>query len=64
MKSKNILTLIIAALIFVACNQNSKKKEISTDAFVQDFEPQYVGGYPTNETVEVMFEEYDYQAAV
>lgn len=31
MKTKNILTLIIAALIFVACNQNSKEKEISTD---------------------------------
>ncbi len=64
MKTKNIITLIIAALIFVACNQNSKKKEISTDTFVQDFEPEYVGGYPTKETVEAMFEEYDYQAAV
>jgi hypothetical protein len=30
----------------------------------QDFEPQYIGGYPTEETAERMFEEYDYQAAV
>ncbi len=28
------------------------------------FEPQYEGGYPTAETAEAMFEEYDYQAAV
>jgi hypothetical protein len=30
----------------------------------QDFEPKYIGGYPTEETAEAMFEEYDYQAAV
>ena len=29
-----------------------------------DFEPKYIGGYPTEETAEAMFEEYDYQAAV
>jgi hypothetical protein len=29
----------------------------------QDFEPKYIGGYPTEETAEAMFEEYDYQAA-
>jgi hypothetical protein len=28
------------------------------------FEPEYIGGYPTEETAERMFEEYDYQAAV
>jgi hypothetical protein len=28
------------------------------------FEPEYVGGYPTAETAERMFEEYDYQAAL
>ncbi len=33
-------------------------------AGAQDFEPQYIGGYPTKETAEAMFEEYDYQAAV
>jgi len=33
-------------------------------ALAQDFEPEYVGGYPTAETAERMFEEYDYQAAV
>ncbi len=30
----------------------------------QAFEPKYTGGYPTAETAERMFEEYDYQAAV
>jgi hypothetical protein len=28
------------------------------------FEPEYIGGYPTKETADAMFEEYDYQAAV
>ncbi len=37
---------------------------LATTTFAQDFEPEYVGGYPTKETVEAMFEEYDYQAAV
>ncbi len=27
------------------------------------FEPKHIGGYPTKETTERMFEEYDYQAA-
>jgi hypothetical protein len=34
-----------------------------TTAFAQDFEPQYIGGYPTEETAAAMFDEYDYQAA-
>jgi hypothetical protein len=34
-----------------------------TTAFSQDFEPEYINGYPTKEIAEVMFEEYDYQAA-
>ncbi len=29
----------------------------------QDFEPKYIGGYPTEETAAAMFDEYDYQAA-
>ena len=29
-----------------------------TTAFAQDFEPEYIGGYPTAETAERMFEEY------
>ncbi len=33
-------------------------------AFAQDFEPEYIGGYPTKETAERMFEEYYYQAAI
>jgi hypothetical protein len=34
-----------------------------TTAFAEDFEPQYIGGYPTEETAAAMFDEYDYQAA-
>ncbi|MEE8607563.1 MAG: DUF1214 domain-containing protein, partial [Nitrospiraceae bacterium] len=45
-------TVIALALTFV------------TTAFAQDFEPKYIGGYPTEETAERRFEEYDYQAAV
>jgi len=30
----------------------------------QNFEPKYIGGYPTEESANAMFEEYDYQAAV
>ncbi len=37
---------------------------VSGIALAQTFEPQYEGGYPTAETAEAMFEEYDYQAAV
>ncbi len=33
-------------------------------AFAQDFELEYIGGYPTKETAERMFEEYYYQAAI
>jgi len=44
----------VIALVFI----------LSTTAFAKDFEPKYIGGYPTKETAEVMFEEYDYQAAV
>ena len=29
----------------------------------QGFEPNYIGGYPTEETAQVTFDEYDYQAA-
>ena len=29
----------------------------------QNFEPQYIGGYPTEETAKAAFDEYDYQAA-
>jgi len=38
---------------------------ITTAQFVsaQEIQPKYVGGYPTAETAEAAFEEYDYQAA-
>ena len=47
-----ILTAMVIAFFF------------TLPASAQDFEPQYIGGYPTEETAERMFEEYDYQAAV
>jgi hypothetical protein len=63
--------MVATALLVVACNkadspESSTPADVAqaTTTFAQDFEPEYVGGYPTNETVEAMFEEYDYQAAV
>ena len=50
------LTKSIAALVAVAV--------MATTTFAEDFEPEFVGGYPTEETAKAMFEEYDYQAAV
>lgn len=35
----------------------------ATHAAAKDFQPEYVGGYPTKETALAMFDEYDYQAA-
>jgi hypothetical protein len=55
LKGKNAyLTVLVTLVAFV----------FITTAFAQAFEPQYIGGYPTEETAERMFEEYDYQAAV
>ncbi len=42
----------------------SQTADVADTAIAQEFEPQYIGGYPTEETAEVMLEEYDYQAAV
>jgi hypothetical protein len=41
----------------------SQTTHVAASASFQDFEPQYIGGYPTAETAERMFDEYDYQAA-
>ena len=49
-------TKSIMALVAIAA--------LATTTLAKDFEPEYVGGYPTKETAEAMFEEYDYQAAV
>ena len=49
------LTQSILATITVAV--------LATTAAAQDFEPQYVGGYPTEDTAQAAFDEYDYQAA-
>ena len=55
MKNRKLTKAILAVVAIAA---------LATTAFAQDFEPKYVGGYPTKETAERMFEEYDYQAAV
>ena len=38
--------------------------QAAIDTIERDFEPKYIGGYSTAETVGAMFEEYDYKAAV
>jgi hypothetical protein len=55
MVSSSLTRLIMAAVVIAA---------LATTTFAKDFDPQYIGGYPTKETAEAMFEEYDYQAAV
>ena len=50
------LTKSIQAVLAIAA--------LATPAFAQDFEPEYIGGYPTKETSEQMFEEQDHQAAL
>lgn len=65
MKIKSFLTVLIAGFVTVSCNQSSEKStEIAVSDISTSFEPEFVGGYPTIETAEAMFEEYDYQAAV
>ena len=49
------LTQLMLAIIAMAV--------LATTAAAQDFEPQYIGGYPTEETAQAAFDEYDYQAA-
>ena len=56
---KYIICCAAVSLLFAGCATTKKGT-----ALVNDFEPKYVGGYPTKETAERMFEEYDYQAAV
>ena len=56
------LTLLVAACS--VSDQDTSTTEGANSTTGHDFEPKYVGGYPTKETAEAMFEEYDYQAAV
>ncbi len=56
---KYIICCAAVSLLFTGCATTKKGT-----ALVNDFEPKYVGGYPTKQTAEAMFEEYDYQAAV
>ncbi len=66
MKSiKYIITCCaVLSLLMVGCSNPESDSTTKSQSNTQDFEPEYVGGYPTNETVEAMFEEYDFQAAV
>ncbi len=71
-----VISWVVFCLVIMGCSpteqgatsesqQAAPQKVGVTDSLaVQDFEPQYIGGYPTEETAERMFEEYDYQAAV
>ncbi len=52
----------VLALLVAGCSPSERVDVANTSA--QDFEPEYIGGYPTEETAAAMFEEYDYQAAV
>ncbi len=72
MKSTNIVFAVAFALFITGCSPSGQDATTASqpdtsqpafDTIAQDFEPKYVGGYPTNETVEAMFEEYDYKAA-
>ncbi len=55
-----LVTLVALSLLIAGCSPS--ERDATTES--QDFEPKYIGGYPTEETAERMFEEYDYQAAV
>jgi hypothetical protein len=50
--TKAILAVVAIAAMVMGCTRTQEA-----------FEPEYIGGYPTEETAERMFEEYDYQAA-
>ena len=55
-----LVTLVALSLLIVGCSPSETDSTMES----QDFEPEYIGGYPTEETADAMFEEYDYQAAV
>jgi len=59
--------LIALCLVVAGCSpsepESTPESQVSSHPG-KTFEPQYIGGYPTVETAERMFEEYDYQAAV
>jgi hypothetical protein len=58
------LVILSALPLLIAGCSPSEGADVETTGIRQDFEPEYIGGYPTAETAEAMFEEYDYQAAV
>jgi hypothetical protein len=58
------LTLVTLSLLIVGCPKSGSDSKTKSQPSSQNFEPKYIGGYPTEETAEAMFEEYDYQAAV
>jgi len=73
--AKSTLAVVAVAALVVGCDKaadpepkapadTAQATEVQCVSQAQDFEPQYIGGYPTKETADAMFEEYDYQAAV
>ena len=59
----SITCLVIIAVVIVGCSKPGSDSATKSHPGAQDFEPVYIGGYPTNGTVEAMFEEYDYFSA-
>ena len=62
--TKSIPLAIAIAVLIGGCSPPETASTAESPVGAQEFEPQYIGGYPTAETIEAMFEEYDYQAAV
>ncbi len=58
MKTKNPARTIVSTvgcMLLIGCTDDA--------ATQRAFQPEYIGGYPTEETAQAMFDEYDYQAA-
>ncbi len=73
MNQFHLSSLLTITLMIVGCSPSGQDattasqpdtSQAAVDTIAQEFEPQYIGGYPTAETAEAMFDEYDYQAAV
>ena len=70
-----LVTLVALFLLIIGGSQSeedsttesqpgaTKSAGVSDTTTEHDFEPTYIGGYPTEETAAAMFDEYDYQAA-
>ncbi len=53
-----LVNLVALSLLFVGCSTTESPGGGGDTTTAQDFEPEYIGGYPTEETAAAMFEEY------